>query len=121
MSAPSTQRPRRRVRIAHAALNRVRAQRESFATAYAPARTAQDRFNTAATALRAAAAERTQRDNPATAKRLDEITNQITALVDELHDQQERHAQRVLCTDERRQARNERRGRREHCDEQSTV
>lgn len=102
-------RPRRRVRIAHAVLNRVQAQRDWFATAYATAGTAQARFNTAAAALRAAAAERTHRDNPAVAARLDEITSQITDLLDELHQQQEQHAHRALRTDQRRQDRNERR------------
>lgn len=110
-----TPRPRRRVRIAHALLRRVQAQRDWFATAYAAAGTAQARFNAAAAALRSAASERIHRDNPAVATRLDEITTQITALLDELHQQQEHDANRVLRTDERRQERNERRHR--ECDE----
>lgn len=117
MSIPtSPDRSRRRVRIADAALARVQAQRDWFAAAYAAARTAQARFNIAADALRAAASERSCREDPAVGERLDEITTQVTALLDELHQQQEHRASRVLRTDERRQRRNEERRRSEHCD-----
>lgn len=117
MSSPtSPDRSRRRVRMADAALARVTAQRDWFAAAYASARTAQARFNIAADALRAAASERSCHDEPAVSERLDEITTQVTTLLDELHQQQEQRANRVLRTDERRQIRNEERRRREPCD-----
>lgn len=87
----------------------MQAQRDWFASAYATAGTAQARFNTAADGLRSAASERIHRDTPAVATRLDEITSQITDLLDELHQQQENAANQVLRTDERRQDRNERR------------
>lgn len=108
MSSTDEARPRRRVRVAHAILRRVQNQRDAFAAAYGQATTAQARFNAAATALRAAASERNQRGDRATARRLDELTDQITALLDELHEAQERRADRVLRADARRIARNER-------------
>lgn len=107
MSNPTTsERPRRRVRIAYAALARVQAQRDRFTATYAIGRTAQARFNTAADALRAAAAERLYRDDPVVTSWLDEITTQITTLVDELHEQQEQHARHVLRADQLRHERN---------------
>lgn len=104
----TAEKPRRRVRTANAALSRVQLQRHRLASTYAAASSAQERFNAAATALRAAAAERLHRDSPAAARRVEALTSQIMQLVSELHTQQERSAQRVLRAEDRRHARNER-------------
>ncbi len=113
MSAPvadSAARPRRRVRAARAAAARVAQQRDRFTTDYARATTPQQRFNQAAAALRSAAARgRHQPDPPAVARRLDQITAQIAALVDELHTAQQEHAENTIRAEQRRIARAERR------------
>lgn len=114
-NAAAESRPRRRVRIAHAVLNRVRRQRDWFANAYAAASSAQARFNAAAAALRAAGSERVTRGDPAVARRLEALSSEAAELVEQLHQQQEQHANRVLRTDQQRQDRNERRHR-EHGD-----
>lgn len=117
MSAPGADeaaRPRRRVRAARATDARVALERDRFTTAYAAATTSQQRFNQAATALRAAAAPgRHQPDPAAVTRRLDQITAQITALVEELHIAQRQHAENTIRADERRIARAERRKTRE--------
>jgi len=103
-------RQRRRVRAAHAALTRVQAQRDEFATAYGQATTAQERFNAAAFALRGAAASgRHQPDQAEVARRLDVITDQMTQLLDELFVAQQAKADKTIRADQRRIARNERR------------
>lgn len=97
--------PRRRVRMARAVLARVELQRARLASSYAAARSEQQKFNAAASALRAAIAERLHRDNPALDRRLAAVTSQIMQLTAELLTQQERSAQRVLRRDEMRQER----------------
>ncbi|MBB3053569.1 hypothetical protein FHS23_004623 [Prauserella isguenensis] len=87
-------------------------QRDRFTTDYARATTAQQRFNQAALALRSAAAPgRHQPDPPGVARRLDQITAQIAALVEELHTAQHEHAMTTIRAEERRIARAERRQR----------
>ncbi len=107
MSNDSPEKPRRRVRMARAALARVELHRHRLASSYAAAASEQARFNAAAAALRSAAAERLHRDNPAINRRMAALTSQIMQLVVELHTQQERSAHRVLRHDEMRQTREE--------------
>ena len=114
------QRPRRRVRIAHALLRRVQQQRDWFASAYATASSPQQGFNVLATALRAAIGERRTREDPHLLARLNALNSDLAQLLDELLEQQEQHANRVLRSDQNRQNRNERRNR-EHCDEQPAA
>jgi hypothetical protein len=107
-SAPA--RERRRVRVAHATLARVEEQRERFASDYGGATTAQQRFNAVAFALRSAAATgRHQPDPEQLAGRLDALTDQMKALLDELFEAQQATADKTIRTDQRRIARNERR------------
>lgn len=106
-------RPRRRVSVANATLRRIEHQRSRFATTYGAANSARARFTAASAALRAAAAKHHHRDRPEVAARLDALTAQVTALLDELHQQSERDATRALRTDARRLARTER-NRHEH-------
>jgi hypothetical protein len=111
-TSPRKQRQRRRVQVAHSTLRRVRGQRERFATAYGKATTAQERLSAAADALRAAAADGAHQPDPdAVARRLDRITDAMTGLLTELHEQQEQHATKTIRADQRRIERNERRRR----------
>lgn len=110
-------RPRRRVRRAHAALQRVQTQQSAHATAYAAATTTQARFHATAFALRAVTAEPLHRHEPDVLRRLEAMTAEMNALLDELHQQQEDHANQVLANDEQRQHRSERRSREHRADE----
>ncbi len=114
------ERPRRRVRRAHAALERVRTQQSAHATAYAAATSTQARFHATAFALRSATAEPLHRTDPVLLRRLEALTADMNQLLDELHQQQEDHANRVLTNDEQRQHRKERR-RRDRADESDAA
>lgn len=102
-------RERRRVRAARARLSRIETQREQFATGYALARTSQERFNAVMFALRAAVADKHQVDPTEVARRLNVLTDQAKALLDELHTAQQHQANQTIRADARRIARNERR------------
>ncbi|HEX6359530.1 hypothetical protein [Actinophytocola sp.] len=109
-ASDQTAKPRRRVRVAHQTLDRVRGERETFDTEYGKARTAQERFAATSTVLRAAAAEgRHQPDPEDVARRLDRITDAMKELLAELHQAQQAKAEQTIRADERRIARNERR------------
>lgn len=115
MDTPSE---RRRVRAARARIARIETQRERFATSYAIARTPQERFNAVMFALRAAVADKHQADPIDVTRRLDMLTDQAKALLDELHTTQQHQANHTIRADARRTARNERRrhDRRAHCE-----
>lgn len=110
VSVPQAPKQRRRVRVALATLRRVRYQRDRFATEYGAATTAQQRFAASVNTLRAAAADGSHQPDPdEAARRLDRITELITALIIELHEIQEDQAEHTIRADQRRIERNERR------------
>lgn len=119
-NATADPQPRRRVRIANALLHRVQHQQDWFASTYAAANTPQQQFNVLTTALRVALGERRTRGDPQLLARLNTLNSELALLLDELHEQQQQHAHRVLRTDEQRQHRNERR-RRDRDDEQPAA
>jgi hypothetical protein len=96
---------------AEATLRRVAGQREEFTNQYAQATTSQERFGVVADELRAAAADgRHQADPDETKRRLDQITTLMRNFLMDLYDAQEANADKVIRRDDRRIARNERRG-----------
>lgn len=102
--------PRRRVTVATAVLRRVQVQARRFAVDYAQATTPQQRFATAVSALRAAAAPgRHQVNTDDVAYRLNHLTTEIVTLLEHLHAQQQAAAHTVIRAEQRRVERNERR------------
>lgn len=109
---------RRRVRVAESTVQRVRHQRERFATDYGKATTAQERFAAASNALRGAAAPGAhQVADPGLAARLDRLTDLMTSLLTELHEAQAAAAAKTIRDDQKRIERNERR----RCDGRSRT
>lgn len=105
------QRPRHRVTVARKTLARVGAQRARLRTGLAKAASDTERLAVLCDALRAASAPGSHQPPGAAPPRLGPVLAALRAAVAELHQAQERHAQRVLDTEaaraQRRQLRKE--------------
>jgi hypothetical protein len=98
---------RHRVTVAKAALKRVAWQRNRLNTDYAKARTDRERLTVLSDALRAASAPG-RHQPPGQQVRLGHVLAALRSAVAELHQAQEKHAQRVLDTEQARAGRRHR-------------
>ncbi|OLM28959.1 hypothetical protein Ae717Ps2_5928c [Pseudonocardia sp. Ae717_Ps2] len=109
--------PVSRARIAHTILRRVETQRAQFLTAYGRATTPIDRATAALAAVRAAlpaAVTRPLAESTEIRRRLEQITDDLTDLLGELHTAQERAAETAIRAKQRTAARSQARREQRH-------